>query len=172
LIILETERLTLRLLTGSDQHMILQLLNEPAFIENIGDKGVKNLADALNYILTGPLAMQESLGFCLYGCELKSSGEFIGLSGLIKRDSIEHPEVGFAFLAKHCRKGYGFESSNAVLKYAKNVLQISTLQAICNPENIASTSLLTKLGFCFIKQILIEVSPQKINLYEIDNRSS
>ncbi|MDG1752421.1 MAG: GNAT family N-acetyltransferase [Thalassotalea sp.] len=169
MIILETKRLILRLLTDSDQNMILQLLNEPAFIENIGDKGVKNLADALNYILTGPLNMQESLGFCLYCCELKNSGELIGLSGLIKREGIEHPEVGFAFLAKHCKKGYGFESASAVVKYAKDVLQIETLQAICNPENIASSSLLTKLGFHFKKQLLHEVSTQKINLFERGN---
>jgi [ribosomal protein S5]-alanine N-acetyltransferase len=168
LIILETKRLILRLLADSDQHMILQLLNEPTFIENIGDKEVRNLVDALNYISTGPLAMQKSLGFSLYCCELKSTGVPIGLSGLIKRKGIKHPEIGFAFLTKHCKKGYGFESSNAVVEYAKNVLQIETLQAICNPNNIASSRLLTKLGFSFRNQILLEgVNPQKINLYEI-----
>lgn len=166
MIILKTERLILRLLAESDQGMILQLLNEPAFIENIGDKKVNNLADALNYISTGPLAMQKSLGFSLYCCELINSGEQIGISGLIKREGIEHPEVGFAFLNKYCKKGYGFESTSAVVKYARDVLKIKTLQAICNPENTASSSLLTKVGFHFKQQILHDVSSQKLNLFE------
>lgn len=166
MIIIETERLTLRLLAESDQQMILQLLNEPAFIKNIGDKNVNSLADALNYIVTGPLAMQTSLGFSLYCCELKNTGETIGISGLIKREGIEHPEVGFAFLAKHCKKGYGFESSNAVAEYAKKTLKIKVLQAICNPENIASASLLLKLGFTYKKQILLDVNTQKVSLFE------
>lgn len=166
MIILETKRLILRLLADSDQHMILQLLNEPAFIENIGDKKVRNLGDASHYIATGPLTMQESSGFSLYCCQLKSNSEPIGISGLIKREGIEHPEVGFAFLNQYCKKGYGFESANAVIKYAKSALKINTLQAICNPDNVASAGLLTKLGFHFKKQILHDVSEQKINLFE------
>lgn len=166
MIILETERLILRLLTKNDQQMILTLLNEPSFIQNIGDKNVRSLTDAWEYISNGPLAMQNSLGFSLYCCELKNSGEVIGLSGLIKRQGIAHPEIGFAFLNKYCQKGYGFESAKAVLNYASKALKLNTLQAICNPDNHASSVLLTKLGFTLKKQISLEQISQKVNLFE------
>ena len=167
--ILETERLILRLLTKNDQQMIFTLLNEPTFIQNIGDKNVRNLADAWHYISNGPLAMQNSLGFSFYCCELKHSGEPIGISGLTKREGVEHPEVGFAFLDEHCRKGYGFESASAVVKYANTVLHFHKLQAICNPDNQASSNLLIKLGFEFKKQILLDVNVEKVSLYELNN---
>lgn len=169
MVILETERLMLKLLTKNDQKMILTLLNEPTFIKNIGDKNVRNLADAWHYISSGPLAMHNSIGFCLYCCELKQSGEPIGISGLIKREGITYPEIGFAFLDKHCRKGYGFESASAVVNYAKTVLHLNKLQAICNPDNQASSNLLAKLGFEFEKQILLDVNVEKVNLYELRN---
>ena len=121
--ILETKRLILRLVNSSDKTMILALLNEPNFIKNIGDKDVRDLNSALNYINSGPLTMQSSLGFSLYCCELKETGETIGLSGLIKREGIAHPEVGFAFLSTHCQQGYGFESATAVVNYAFKKLE-------------------------------------------------
>ncbi|MEW6991026.1 GNAT family N-acetyltransferase [Colwelliaceae bacterium 6441] len=164
--ILETERLTLRLLEEKDQGMILTLLNEPGFIKNIGDKQVRDLQGALDYINHGPRAMQQSLGYSLYCCELKNTGEAIGLSGLIKRDGIEHPEVGFAFLEKYCRMGFGFESSSKVIQYAQDFLQLNVLQALCNTENIGSNSLLIKLGFTLQKEMTLDDNPQLIHLYE------
>lgn len=115
--IVQTERLTIRLIELEDYSMILSLFNEPAVLKFIGDKNIRNNEDAINYIKTGPLHMQKTLGFSLYVCEIKSTGELIGLSGLIKRDGIQFPEVGFAFLNKFTGMGFGFESVNAVIKY-------------------------------------------------------
>jgi len=164
--ICQSERLTLRLLNHDDAPMILSLLNEQSFINNIGDKGVRNLADAKKYIDEGPLAMQNTLGFSMYCCQLNSNGETIGLSGLIKRPGITHPEVGFAFLPQYCQNGYGFESAKAAIEHAKEQLQLPTLQAICNPDNAASIALLTKLGFAYIKQLLLPDIDSTINLFE------
>ena len=166
MIILKTERLILRLLEKNDKSMIQALLNQASFIENIGDKGVRDLDGALHYISTGPLAMQKALGFSLYCCELKSTGETIGLSGLIKRDEITHPEIGFAFLSKFFRQGFGFESVSSVINYAKNTLGIEVLQAICNPSNKPSINLLSKTGFVFQKKVMLDSAGDEINLYE------
>ena len=58
--ILETERLILRKMTVEDAEFIFELVNEPAFIRNIGDKGVRTLDDAREYILSGPVAVIRS----------------------------------------------------------------------------------------------------------------
>jgi RimJ/RimL family protein N-acetyltransferase len=164
--IIETPRLALRLLNENDADMIIELLNEEAFINNIGDKQVRTKQDALNYINNGPLAMQRDFGFSLYCCVDKVDGQTIGLSGMIKRMGIEHPEVGFAFLGKYCRLGYGFESADAVITHATKHLGIKHLQAICNPDNNASVALLTRLDFSFNKNINLEESDKVVMLFD------
>jgi len=163
---IETEQLTLRLLNKSDAPFILELLNEPMFINNIGDKGVRDIEGALDYINQGPLSMHAKLGYCLYACQLKSNGKLIGLSGLIKRDGIHHPEVGFAFIEEYCSQGFGYQSSKAVIEYARAQLDLNTLQAICNPDNKASIGLLTKLGFGYKGEVNLLLNNQKVCLYE------
>lgn len=165
-LILETSRLQLRLLNKSDAMMILALLNQASFIKNIGDKGVKNKQDALHYINNGPLAIQRELGFSLYCCVKKDDGQAIGVSGFIKRDGIDHPELGFALLTKFCRQGYGFESAEALVNYANNKLSIKHLQAICNPDNNASKSILQRLGFCFNKHLELNDNKQVVMLFD------
>jgi RimJ/RimL family protein N-acetyltransferase len=166
-LILETARLKLRLLNNSDAEMILELLNEESFIKNIGDKAVHNHQDALNYINNSPLAMQQKLGFSLYCCVKKDDEQAIGISGLIKREGIDYPEIGFAFLTKHCRQGYGFESTKAVISYVKNQLALKQLQAICNLDNEASKALLQRLGFCFNKNISLAENNQAVMLFDL-----
>ncbi len=163
---INTDRLSLRLLEESNSDMILELLNEPAFIKNIGDKGVRDLDGALNYINDGPLTMEKNFGFSLYCCVERKSQKPIGISGLIKRDGIEFPEVGFAFLNQYCSKGYGYESAVAVIKYAKETLNMKKIQAICNPENTASNALLAKLCFKQMKMIILPGDEKEIYLYE------
>lgn len=163
---IDTERLSLRLLQESDSEMILTLLNEPAFIQNIGDKGVRDIQGAIDYINGGPLSIQQKLGYSLYCCVEKSSQKPIGISGLIKRDGIDFPEVGFAFLNNYCGKGYGYESASAVIRYAAEILNIHKIQAICNPDNTASNALLSKLSFKQIKMIVLPGGDKEINLYE------
>jgi len=167
LVIAETERLIIRPLRISDTAMILSLFNEPDVINYIGDRGIKNSDDALNYIQSGPLAMQLELGFSLYCCQLKGSDETVGISGLIKRDGIEEVEVGFAMLSQHYRQGYAKESMNAVLDYAKSTLNLQIFQAITSPENNASIKFLEGLGFSFKSKILLPTTDNEINLFEL-----
>ncbi|HXQ38537.1 MAG TPA: GNAT family N-acetyltransferase, partial [Anaerolineales bacterium] len=107
--ILETERLVLRQLSLADAEFILELLNEPSFIQNIGDRGVRTLDDARAYILRVPVKSYEQHGFGLYLVILKESSESIGMCGLIKRDTLEDVDIGYAFLPKFWSKGYAIE---------------------------------------------------------------
>lgn len=144
--VLETERLILRRLTTDDAEFILRLLNEPSWLRFIGDRGVKTLDDASNYIRTGPMASYERFGFGLYLMQLKGSGTPIGICGLVKRDALEHPDIGFALLPEFWGNGYAYESAAAVMALGKDVLGLSRILAVTNPDNYGSIRVLEKLG--------------------------
>jgi RimJ/RimL family protein N-acetyltransferase len=151
--ILETKRLVLRRLTASDAAFILELLNEPAFLENIGDRGARTLADARRYIARGPVASYRKFGFGLYLAERKDSGTAIGICGLLKRESLDDVDIGFAFLRRYWSQGYARESAAAVMHYGWTKLRLPRIVAITKPTNQASIALLEKLGLRFEKSI-------------------
>src|SRR5215218_1537914 len=103
--ILETERLRLRPFTTDDAPFIVELVNEPSFLRYIGDKKVRSLEDARQYLLSGPLASYERNGFGPNCVELKEQGTPIGMSGLLKRDELPDPDIGFAYLPDFRKKG-------------------------------------------------------------------
>jgi RimJ/RimL family protein N-acetyltransferase len=166
--VLETDRLNLRWLSTSDAEFILELLNEPSFLQFIGDKGVRTLEDARNYILNGPVDMYARLGFGLYLTELKENGVPIGICGLIKRDTLEDVDIGFAFLPGFWVKGYAYESASAVMAYGKDVLGLKRIVAITSPNNHASAKLLEKLGLQFERIIRLSEDASEVRLYVSD----
>ncbi|MFZ3214560.1 MAG: GNAT family N-acetyltransferase [Candidatus Acidiferrales bacterium] len=151
--ILETERLLLRQLAADDAAFILELLNEPAFLQNIGDRGARTLDDARRYIANGPVASYKRFGFGLYLVALKESGVPIGICGLLKRETLEHVDIGFALLERFRSQGYAYESASAVLDYGCRVLRLQRIVAITAPHNQASIALLQKLGLRFEKTL-------------------
>jgi RimJ/RimL family protein N-acetyltransferase len=168
LTVLETARLVLRRMTADDAEFILKLVNEPSFIRFIGDKGVRNQADAVQYIQTGPMANYERLGFGQYLVELKESLVPIGMCGLTRKDWLPDVDLGFAFLPAFWSKGYAFEAAAAVKAYGKDVLGISKLLAITNPDNENSIKLLEKIGFRFERMIRLSEDTSAIKLFASD----
>ena len=148
-LVAETERLRLRRFTAEDAPFILELLNDPDFLRNIGDRGVRNDADARRYILDGPVASYERNGFGLYLVELPASGTPIGMCGLVRRDALPGPDIGFAFLPAWRSQGYGLEAARAVLRHAEEDCGLQRLLAIVSPGNTASRRLLERIGFRF-----------------------
>ncbi|HKQ75004.1 MAG TPA: GNAT family N-acetyltransferase [Blastocatellia bacterium] len=167
--VLETDRLNLRRLSIDDAEFILQLLNEPSFLRFIGDKGVRTLDDARDYILNGPIAMYNRLGFGLYLTELKDGGDAIGICGLIKRDGLEDVDIGFAFLPKFWGAGYAHESASAVMAYGKNAFGLNRIVAVTAPDNHSSIRVLEKLGFRFEKMIRLSADATEIRLFAHDS---
>jgi RimJ/RimL family protein N-acetyltransferase len=147
--VLETERLLLRELALDDAPFILTLLNEPSFLRYINDKNVRNLEDARQYMLNGPMASYARNGFGLYLVELKDSQTPIGLCGLLKREELPDPDIGFAFLPDFWGKGLAFESAAAVMNDARERLKHNRVLAVVKPGNDASIKLLEKLGMRF-----------------------
>jgi RimJ/RimL family protein N-acetyltransferase len=166
--VLETERLILRWLSTDDAEFILELLNDPSWVRFIGDKGVRTLDDARDYILKSLVAMYERLGFGLYLTELKDGGVPVGICGLIKRDSLEDVDIGFAFLPKFCGKGYAYESASAVMEYGKRTFGLNRIVAITSPDNYPSTRLLEKLGFNFEGMVKLSDDGEEISLFASD----
>lgn len=163
--VLETKRLVLRQMSLGDAAFILELLNDPAFIRFIGDKGVRTLDDAGNYILNGPVASYKQFGFGLYATELKETGAPIGICGVLKRETLPDPDIGFAFLPAYWNKGYAFESAAAVMDYARTVLQLNRVLAITTPDNEASAKLLGKIGLSFDKLIRLSPDAAEVKLF-------
>ena len=146
---LRTDRLTIRELDEADAPFLLELLNDPGFINFIGDRGVRTLDDALSYLHNGPQAMIAQHGFGLWRVALTDSDEAIGICGILKRDALPHPDLGYAILTRHCGHGYAHEAASATLTYAREYLGIDRILAITAMENPASIRLLEKLGFQF-----------------------
>ena len=146
---LETDRLQIVKFTTDDVAFILDLVNTPSWLAYIGDRGVKTLHDAHQYILNGPLKSYEAVGFGLYRVKLKSSGISIGMCGLLKRDTLEDIDIGFAFLPDYVGLGYGYEAATAVMTYAHRVLGVARVVGITRPDNQLSIRLLEKLGLQF-----------------------
>ena len=154
MIICESERLILRLLDpNTDAAFILDLLNQPSFIRNIADRGVRSLADATRYIETGPLAMYAQHGIALFRTELKDTREPIGLCGILKREWLGDVDVGFAFLPQYWSKGYAFESAAAVIAWGREHKGLTRIVAITAPTNTGSQRVLEKLGLKFAKTV-------------------
>lgn len=144
--VLETERLRLREFVPEDAAFILELVNEPDWLRFIGDRGIRDLEAARRYIADGPRAMQARLGFSLWCVESRQDGRPLGMCGLIKRDTLEHVDIGFAFLARHRGRGYAREAAAATLQHART-LGLGRLAAITDPANLRSIRLLEMLGF-------------------------
>jgi [ribosomal protein S5]-alanine N-acetyltransferase len=163
--VLETDRLTLREFSTEDAPFILRLLNEPSFIRFIGDKGIRNLDDARQYILNGPMASYARNGFGLLLVQLKANEQPIGMCGLLKRETLADVDIGFAFVPESWNQGYAFESAAAVFSYAKDVLKLPRIVAIANKDNEASGKLLEKLGMRFDRLINFSGDNDEIKLF-------
>jgi len=133
--------------TLEDAAFFLRLLNEPSWLENIGDRGVRTVADAEGYIRNNIWAAYQAHGFGLYAVLLKPSPLPIGLCGLLKRDFLSSPDLGFALLPEYCGHGYAAEAVRAVLSHAQAELEIERVYAIVKPGNLRSVRLLGQFGF-------------------------
>ena len=164
---LETERLRLRRVGLEDAPFILMLVNDPDWLRFIGDRGVRTLADARGYIRSGPVKMYETFGFGLYAVEPKRGGAPIGLCGLIKRDALPEPDLGFAFLPAWRGQGYAREAALAIVEEARTTLGLPRILAITSLDNTRSIKLIERLGFIFEKVIKLSDTDPGTRLFAL-----
>jgi [ribosomal protein S5]-alanine N-acetyltransferase len=161
-LILTTKRLGLRKLALSDAEFVIELVNDPDWLRNIGDKNVHSIADAERYLTNGPMSLYEKHGVGLWAVVLTESGLPIGMCGLVKRDALEDFDLGFAFLPAYRGKGY---ASQGVLQFVKEVMKLKRLAAIVNRDNAPSVKLLVKLGFELTGELQLPGETNSVNLY-------
>ena len=164
----ETARLSLRELNTGDAAFILKLVNEPAWLHFIGDRGIKTLESARGYLLNGPMTMYRCLGFGLWLVESKGEETALGICGLIKREQLADIDLGFAFLSAHHRRGYAFEAATATLAYARTALSLARVVAVVSPDNEASRRLLVKLGFRWERLTRLSENTPAVELYAVN----
>jgi RimJ/RimL family protein N-acetyltransferase len=168
---IETERLRLRRLSFDDTAFLVELLNEPSFLRYIGDRNVRDRASACRYLEAGPLASYARYGFGLMCVELKAGttpgAVPLGICGLLKRDTLEDVDVGFAFLSRYWRQGYAFEAAEAVLAQGREVFALKRIVAITSLDNEASIRLLEKLGFRFERVMRLTADADEVKLFGV-----
>lgn len=166
--VVRTERLLLRRFRTSDADFVLLLLNEPAFREYIGDKGVAHLADAVAYIEQGPMANYERYGYGALVVERLEDGERAGMCGLFRRDNLDMPDLGFAMLSRYSRLGYATEASLGVIGWARETLQLPRMAAIVDDGNQRSRRLVEKLGFDYAGRYRMPGEESDLRCYAMD----
>lgn len=164
-LIMETARLRLREMEDADGAFLLLVLNEPAFIRNVGDRGVRTEAAAVAYLRERIAPSYEKNRFGLWLAELKESGEPIGMCGLIKRDALQDVDLGFSFLERFWSRGFAFEAARATLDYGWRVAQLPRIVAITAPHNTSSIGLLEKLGLRYEKRIQLPPDTAEVMLF-------
>ena len=164
--ILETERLILQPVKMEDAEFILELYNSPNFIKFIGDRNLRTVEDAENYIKEKFLPHVEKHGFGSYVIVTKSDTKKIGNVGIYVRDGLDAPDIGFSFLPEFERKGYGFEASKKLMEIAFSEFGLKKISAITTKENIASQKLIEKLGLKFQSIVQLPDDPEDLLYYE------
>jgi [ribosomal protein S5]-alanine N-acetyltransferase len=161
---IETERLRIRALTIIDAGFMMQLMNTPSWIKNIGNRNVNDPTTASNYIANNIINSYHINGFGLFLVVVKKDNQSAGICGIVKREGLTIPDLGFAMLPKYEGKGIATEASKAVVQYAKETLQLSQLAGITKPDNIASIRVLEKVGMEFKEKIQL---PQDANMFSL-----
>ena len=162
---LETARLSLRRFVFDDAPFIVALLNQPSFIRNIGDRGVRNVDDAQRYLRDGPMAMYEKFGFGLWRASRRADDEFVGMCGLLKRDVLPAVDVGYAFLPEHWGQGYAFEAAQATVEHGARKFGLKRIIGVVSDHNAASIRVLEKVGMRFECMYPMHPGEPEVRLY-------
>jgi RimJ/RimL family protein N-acetyltransferase len=147
-------------------------MNEPPYMDNIGDRGVRTAADAARYIEEKYTASYVRNGFGLYLVELAEGGAPIGICGLVKRESLDHPDLGFAYLHRYWSRGYATEAAGATLRYARETLGLPYVYGLVSPRNARSIRLLERLGLRLVRSLVSPGQPLESHLYGTELRGT
>ena len=165
---LVTRRLHLRWMTADDADLLLAIWNDPAFVLHVGDRGVRTLAEAVQAFREGPEQLYRDYGYGPYRVALRDSDQAIGICGLFRREGLQDPDIGFAFLPEFVGRGFGGEAAAAVVNHARETLGFRRLTAIVSPGNAPSIGLIEKLGLRFERMLRLPGTDSDSSLYAID----
>ena len=168
--VMVTPRLSLRRVNSGDAALILELMNEAPYIENIGDRGVRTVPDAARYIEEKYTVSYERHGYGLYLVELREGLVPIGICGLVRRAALDHPDVGFAYLQRFWSRGYASEAAEATLACSRDTLALPYLYGVVSPKNSRSIRILERLGLRYLRPIEIPGNSSGSHVYGMELR--
>ncbi len=169
--VIQTSRLTLRQFTLDDAPFFMALVNDKDWLTYIGDRNVHSVQAARDYLEKFYLSKYAKDGFGFYLVALKTTGEPIGMCGLIKREGLNDADIGFAYLPAYRSLGYALEAAQATLVFARETLFMRRLVAIATPSNASSIKLLEKLGLVFERTTTLPKGNEELALYAINFRT-
>jgi RimJ/RimL family protein N-acetyltransferase len=163
--VLETERLRLKQFTFDDIPFVIELLNSPGWLQFIGDRNVRTPEQAKSYLENGPLKSYALNGYGLCLVERKDDGQPVGMCGILNREALDSPDIGFAFLPAFHGQGYALEIAQATIDDARETWGVSKLAAVVLEANTRSIRLLEKIGLSYVRPIQFPGSEDKLLLY-------
>lgn len=162
----ETERLILRPMTVDDRDFIFDLYNRPSFIRYIGDRNIKTVADAENYIKNRFMPQFEKRGFGNYLMVTKDKGEKIGGVGIFEREGLDVVDIGFSLLEEFEGKGYAYEAAQKVKSIGMDDFGLKKISAITSKDNFSSQKLIQKLGLEFKNYVTLPDDDEELMYFE------
>ncbi len=163
--VLETERLQLRRLTTDDAGFLIEVFNDPAFVRFVGDRNIRTVDQARDFIEKGPFESYRRHGFGHYVVIRKSDRRAVGICGFVKRDALDDADIGFSLLPEFRAQGYAFEAASALMAYGVDTLGLQRILAIASPDNSPSIRLLGKLGLAFERMVKLSEDGETLSLF-------
>jgi len=164
---LRTPRLSMRRITLADAPLMLAVWNDPAFIEHVGDRGIRSIEQAHEALRQGAFKLYEQHGYGPYRIALAADDTEIGICGLFRREGYDEPDIGYSILPAYCGRGYAFEAACAVLEYARTTLGLARVTAFISPHNAASIGLAEKLGLRYERMARLPAEDKDVSLYGV-----
>lgn len=166
MIVRETERLRLRWVTLDDAQFMFDLVNDPDWLRFVGDRNIHDLDASRKFITSSFLASYAKNGFGLFLTEQRADGLAVGINGIVKRDGLAGPDVGFALLPAYRGLGYAHEAGVASLDFARQVLGLRSILAITDKDNASSGKVLNGLGLHFKEMVTLPGQDKELRLFE------
>jgi RimJ/RimL family protein N-acetyltransferase len=157
----------MRWLTLADANLMLAIWNDPAFLQHVGDRGIRSVAQARATLADGAFKLYADYGYGPYRVALTDDDTEVGTCGLFRRAGFADPDIGYSILPQYSGRGYAYEAASAVLEYARTDLGLQTITAFISPGNTASIGLATKLGLCFERATRLAGEDNDVGLYSM-----
>jgi len=161
----------MRWLTFADADLMLAVWNDPAFLQHVGDRGIRTVDQAHATLAEGAFKLYEDFGYGPYRVALATDDTAVGTCGLFRREGYDDPDIGYSILPEHCGRGYAYEAASAVLAHARSELELARITAFISPRNVASIRLAEKLGLGFERAARLVGDDTDVSLYSIDFRA-
>lgn len=172
---LETERLIMRDVKESDLDGMFELDSDPLVHKYLGNNPIKS-KDKAAEIIRFIHKQYKDLGIGRFATIEKSSGEFIGWSGLKfntgEKEKLngktDFYDIGYRFIPRYWGKGYATESALVAIDFGFKELNIETMCGAAEKANLASNKVLQKIGLNFINEFTYDGT--KCNWYELKQK--